>query len=318
MLVQKDYGISTRGFGAADAQIALANSVVCVLPLLYHVGMVVPPCPREGCGTKRERSPASISPSAQEAKDDAASAGDANFRFLLFCIVTVMSLYCFCSQVIHNWGASRVGDQSMPASNAEWKQIEDLCYGSIGPWSAVEDRALAVFELVGGLVTYLFTLWQVAMFRLRRQPKAGEEGNSRGCGLESNHTHGLITTLQRHKQKLGRVIAAVLLLTPLALSLPLLWGIFRLRQLQAEVLKSRGIEYMGNEWAFGQIIGVVIFAPVATQAGYAAWVHGSPIWRSVGRGLGLRGRPGSGTVSTAESQSQHQPPTASQNPVSTV
>ena len=43
---------------------------------------------------------------AQEAKDDAAAAGDSNFRLLLFCLVTVMSLYCFYSQVIHNWGAT--------------------------------------------------------------------------------------------------------------------------------------------------------------------------------------------------------------------
>ena len=309
MLVQKDYGLSTRGFGAADAQIALANSVVCVLPLLYYVGMAVSPSPGGGCGTKRERSPASISSNAQEAKDDAASAGDSNFRLLLFCLVTVMSLYCFYSQVIHNWGASRVGSQSTLASNAEWKKIEDLCYGSIGPWSAVEDRALAVFELVGGLVTYLFTLWQVAMFRMRQQPKdAAVHDAEAAAGLSR----------QRLKRKLGRGLAAVLLMTPLALSLPLLWGIFRLRQLQAEELKSRGIEYMGNEWAFGQIIGVVIFAPVATQAGYATWVHGSPVWRSVSRGLGVRGRPGAGTVSTAESQSQHQPPTILPNSVSTV
>ena len=77
----------------------------------------------------------------------------------------------------------------------------------------------------------------------------------------------------------------MLFLTPLALSLPLLWWIFRLRQVQPEVLESRGIQYIGNEWAFGQIIGVVIFAPVLTQACYAAWGYRSLFWRKVGGGL---------------------------------
>lgn len=319
MLVQKDYGLSTRGFGASDAQIALANSVVCVLPLLYYIGIgphpghsPLPPARSMGCSStctqpetstgsmgsapseQQAQSNTTLSSKKREAKGDASHSRDFNFRLLLFCLVTVLSLYCFYSQVIHNWGSSRIGDQSRVASDHEWQHVVDLCHGNVDPLSAVEERTLAVFELLGGLTVYLFTLWQVVMFRMRqsmslkgeavRDAEANNDSSSNPC-----HGQNLINNRKLLRRILGcwaaaNCAAAVIFVIPLVLSLPLLWWMFRLRQIQAEVLKNRGIQYMGNEWAFGQIIGVVIFAPVATQACYAAWRNGLPV-----RGSGRHG-----------------------------
>jgi len=314
MLVQKDCGLSTRGFGAGDAQIALANSVVCVLPLLYYVGIapqfghppphVVDPKVMHAPRAQSEAPTTSMSSTASEQQypntrngivstnhGDESGASHSlgfHFRLTLFCLVTVLSLYCFYSQVVHNWGASRIGDQSRVVSNDEWQKVVDLCHGDAGPLSAAEERKLAVCELVGGLTIYLFTLWQVAMFRMRRSMSSKGEARRdtelhNYSSLYSRHGQNLITSRKLLRRILGRsaavyFVAGIIFLTPLALSLPLLWWIFRLRQIQAEVLRNRGIQYMGNEWAFGQIIGVVIFAPVASQACYAAWRYIPPVW----------------------------------------
>ena len=67
MVVQKDWELSTRGFGADDARVALINSVVCVLPLLYYISLAcgpgpssaaAPPDPAGGSGRELELLPA--------------------------------------------------------------------------------------------------------------------------------------------------------------------------------------------------------------------------------------------------------------------
>jgi len=72
---------------------------------------------------------------------------------------------------------------------------------------------------------------------------------------------------------LAGVATGALLLTPLALSVPMIRGIFRLRDIQANVVDRMGSQYTGNEWGFGQIIGVGIFAPVITETAFEGWKH---------------------------------------------
>jgi hypothetical protein len=270
MLVRKDFGLSTSGFGASDAQIALANSVVCILPLLYYVGFA-------------------SSPESEERQCNSPQAGEPleavhNFRLLLFCLLTVPFSYAFYSQCIHNWGPSRItidaGPNNSTLTESDWQKVVGLCFGNVKPLGVVEARTLAIFELLGGMAIYLFTLWRIANFSIRQLEAVDEEVKGKSLVILGRILARLQRTWKGEKttktaKMVKFVVLAVFYFTPLVLSIPLLRGIFRLRQIQGEVVERRGGQYMGNEWAFGQIIGVVIFAPVVTQACYAGWKYRS-------------------------------------------
>ncbi|VUC21434.1 unnamed protein product [Clonostachys rosea] len=65
-----------------------------------------------------------------------------------------------------------------------------------------------------------------------------------------------------------RIWAALLMLIPLGLAIPLLWVIFHLRGLQEELARNVGEDYGGNNWGFGQIVAVVLYLPVAVDMFY--------------------------------------------------
>ncbi|KAL2875112.1 hypothetical protein SGCOL_009684 [Colletotrichum sp. CLE4] len=101
MLVNKDFGISTAGFGANEAQIALAVSVVCILPLLYPIALL----PLDLFHPESERQAQQNSRKLQQRQRRRR-----DFSLMLFALVCVLFFYPFLSQCIHNWAPLRVGE----------------------------------------------------------------------------------------------------------------------------------------------------------------------------------------------------------------
>ncbi|KAL0937210.1 uncharacterized protein CTRU02_206941 [Colletotrichum truncatum] len=261
ILVNKDYGISTTGLSASEAQIILAVSVVCILPLLYPVALL-PTCifhPESKLGKPLE---------ARCAK----SAKPRNVRFILFSLLAVLFFYPFLSQCIHNWAPTRVGEGNGPdgetlATETEWAKVETMCFVSIERLSDTELWVLAVCEIIASLSIFVFTIW-LAIGAGARTLLAQD----RAYGEERRLTTVLLKIQRLEKiWKSNALIRVLLLLVPTVLAGPLLWCIFRLRSMQSIALEKLGSDYTGDEWGFGQIIGIVIFAPVVTDMTFAAW-----------------------------------------------
>lgn len=66
----------------------------------------------------------------------------------------------------------------------------------------------------------------------------------------------------------SRVVQGVMLSFPVALSAPLLYFLFEFRAIQEEHIVSLGGQYTGNDWGFGQVISVLVFAPVLVEFVY--------------------------------------------------
>lgn len=267
---KKDNGIGTDDFGAVEAQIAHAASIVSLLPLLSPIILL-------DSGTiLGSRDPRSSS------------------RLFLFTLAVALSFYPFVSRCIHSFGVSSIRDgEGGDVSLINWSGIENLCF-SDGLDSLRSNRlykALNPLELAASSVVYLMTLWQqfglLAVHHDTRHPRASADF----LPLR-RQTIGdkILTGRLRLAHWLGyrSAVGWVLLPVPLGLAGPLLWTIFHLRGLQETLANftipgAGGIEissnsgsrggggYAGNDWGFGQIVAVVLFMPVGVSMFYTYW-----------------------------------------------
>ena len=67
------------------------------------------------------------------------------------------------------------------------------------------------------------------------------------------------------------LIRSLVVLVPL-LTIPQFWGLVRLRGIQKALANSTTNAYTDNQWTFGQVVAVMIFAPVFTEVGYS-WLQ---------------------------------------------
>ncbi|KAK1493852.1 hypothetical protein CTAM01_09313 [Colletotrichum tamarilloi] len=271
MLVNKDFGISTAGFGANEAQIALAVSVVCILPLLYPVALL----PLELFHPESDRQ-------ARQNRKMRQDQRRRDFSLMLFALVCVLFFYPFLSQCIHNWAPLRVGEGKggngkTYVTDEEWERIRNMCFGEVTKFTISEHWALAVCEMMASLLIFLFMLWHAMELGVRRL-----QTQDRYIGEERQRT----VTLSRTQRFVERawasqsLVQALLLFVPLFLGCVLLWCVFRLRSIQAAAASNMGSEYAGDDWGFGQIVGIIIFAPVPAEMLFAAWEARSLILRS--------------------------------------
>jgi len=266
MLVQKDLvSVAARGFGANDARIATANSVVCILPLLHPLAACAAAA-HEDSDREEDRPPPPVElderPQRRRHLDRCFEEAKSDTRFALFYLLTLLFFVPFVLQCIHNWGPSRIGDGptgdgTVVASEAEWGATLRVCFGDVRQFSTAEMAAIAVFELLGSLVVFGFAIGRLSLAALRRS-------------RWRRAVAGVTENLTGSDGRIGVRLSVVLLLVPLVPAVPLLWGIFRLRHIQGKLADRIESPYTGNEWGFGQIIGLVIFAPVLTEA-RTAW-----------------------------------------------
>ena len=57
-------------------------------------------------------------------------------------------------------------------------------------------------------------------------------------------------------------LALCIVVIPFSLSVPLLWGIYKLRRLEQQISKASGNLNADNTWGFGQIVAIAMYTPV--------------------------------------------------------
>jgi hypothetical protein len=261
VLANKDFGVSTSGFGACEAEIALAMSVACVLPLIYPVGLL------PAHQSHSEHPQESASDRSRESKR-----GLYHFRLLLFSLLTVLFFYPFVSQSIHNWGPSRIGEGKGPGgetvvTNEEFERVQKVCFGSVKYLAFWESQLLAATELSSSLLIYLFLFWHLISANIQRIELDEEDIGAMTGGLL--RIMGQIESVWKRSKPLITLFLCI----PAALDGILLYCIFRLRHIQAEMAQGLGGQYAGNEWAFGQIVSIVMFVPVLVDMALSGWTY---------------------------------------------
>lgn len=259
VLAQKDLGLNTDGFGAIQAQISFAVSTVCILPLLYPVTLLGWDKVAHRYGHRRL------------GQREYNSSGRTRGFLLYLCLV--LFFHPFLSQCIHNWAPSLVGEGNAPGGTTwithdEQAKLTDLCFGQIVPLSQTESAVIAAFELIASLVIFICALVGLLnqLGRLRgdmplKAAGAATDGPLSSVGLLDNF---LLIPDESAFDGITLLIIMVLL-WPLFLSVSLLWAIFRMRGVQQELARATGSAYVDNDWGFGQVVSIVLFAPVVVE-----------------------------------------------------
>jgi hypothetical protein len=253
VLVRKDFGISADGLGGLTVQITWAVALLSLLPLLYPLVML-------GIfvknGSEKELEKAETSRTRHE------------FRYYLFCICWVLFLYTFVSRMIGDFAPSQVGQGAGPGGSTiinttDWDTLNVLCFTGVQQLTDNETMVIEAFGTAGSIILSLFIicpfLWTILQ------------------SLDLSYVNLVERkfTVVRKKwaiQSLGP--RAILVLIPL-LTVPEMWGVFRIRNVQEVLTNTMGIEYTDNQWTFGQVVAVVIFAPVIVEVVYLSVRHHS-------------------------------------------
>lgn len=233
VLVRKDFGISATGFGGFTVQITWAVAVICILPLLYPLLILEP---------------------NQEIRKRK------NYRLFLFCASWLPFCYTCISQLIGDFAPTQVGQGAGSGGVTiitfeEWDALTALCLTGVGTLSDKEQKVLSCFGAAASILVSGYGLLSVMWLIGTRQwpEKMKELTNRMPRPLSEN---------QRAMFLIG--ISAVVI--PL-LTIPQLWGIVRLRGMQKTLSDASGSAYADNQWTFGQVTAVMLFAPVFTEIG---------------------------------------------------
>ncbi|KAH7143040.1 hypothetical protein DER46DRAFT_640067 [Fusarium sp. MPI-SDFR-AT-0072] len=227
VLARKDYGISTADLGAIEARISQSVAVVSMMPLLYPVALLEP-----------------------AAKNSTRANIKHNARLLLLSVTVALSFYPFLSRCIHAFDISPIGEgKGSEVSSTDWSVVEDMCfpaeYRNIG--RSTNFKSLNGLELTASLITYIFTFWLLAglpgtCYDHDEKAKDAKEAEDKTSWRE-----------RVNKWFSDRPLVAVLpLLVFVGLTIPLLWVIFTLRNVQKQILcLSYCLSLLESKWHTG-------------------------------------------------------------------
>lgn len=237
VLVRRDFGISANGLGGFTTQITWAIALLCMLPLIYPLMVLGHISPDRG-----------------------------GYRFFLFCGCWVLFFYTFISQMIGDFAPSQVGQGAGEGgatiiTTDEWNKLTALCLTGVRALSSNEQNLLSRFGAAGSLLVSAYGFIRLVYFIGERQwPSRFDKIREKWLSLFNE---------ERRTQYL--VIFWCVLIT--VLTIPQLWGVFRLRGIQRALADATSGAYVDNQWTFGQVVAVMIFAPVITELGYLVINH---------------------------------------------
>jgi hypothetical protein len=258
VLVRKDFGISANGLGGFTVQITWAVALLSLLPLLYPLvmlGIFV----AEGSETEALE---------KELEKAETSRPRHEFRFYLFCACWVLFLYTFVSRMIGDFAPSQVGEGvgeggTTVVNTSDWNTLSALCFTGVQQLTDDETKVIEGFGTAGSIIISLFVvcpfLWPMLQSLELGVVKSAEKKFS------DSRENGRIRSL---------VPRAILVSVPL-LTAPEIWGVFRIRNVQESLTNALGTDYTDNQWTFGQVVAVVIFAPVIVEVAYLSARHPS-------------------------------------------
>lgn len=165
------------------------------------------------------------------------------------------------SQMIGDFGPSQVGQGAGPGgatiiTTDEWNNLTSLCLSGVEYLSTAEQKVLSGFGAAGSITITTYGLLSLLWFiTTRRFPETAKIIRHK---FSSNF-------LQANRKQ--NTIWFIIFVVPL-LTIPQLWGVLRLRDIQKGLANATGNVYVDNQWTFGQVVAVMIFIPIFTEVGY--------------------------------------------------
>lgn len=240
LLIQVDAGISTDGMGNDTVHIVFAVSMLVLLPLTYAV-WTLPEQSRDG-----EKS------SANRHDHDT----NRSRRSMLLVICWALAFYPFFSAMNVAFGPNKISSRKNAALSPEQLQaIYTMCFDGLSPITAAEADVMISFIMLTYIPLSLILVSAILV-----------------SGIKSNHpdsaVHRRIVGLRaRIPDRLKRYGVPFALGGIALLASGLFWAVFRARQAQRQLSQSVGAEDAGDNWTFGQVTAVTLFAPVM----FACW-----------------------------------------------
>ncbi|KAJ0145805.1 Kynurenine 3-monooxygenase [Fusarium oxysporum f. sp. albedinis] len=234
---------SAADLGAIEARISQSVAVISMMPLLHPIALLEP-----------------------IAKNSTRANIKHNARLLLLSVTVALSFYPFLSRCIHAFDISPIGEgKGSEASPTDWSVVEDMCfpaeYRDIG--RSTTFKSLNGLELTVSLITYIFTFWLLAGL-----PGTCYDHDEKA--KDAKEAEDKTSWRERVNKWFGdRPLVAILpLLVLVGWTIPLLWVIFTLRNVQEQMSENMVEEYDGNYCGFGQIVSIILFIPVGVELTY--------------------------------------------------
>jgi hypothetical protein len=236
VLERKNSGISANALGGLTVQITWAVALLCLLPLLYPMVIL-----------------------------EYVEKGRSNYRFFLFCGCWILFFYTFVSQMIGNFGQSQVGQGAGPGrttiiTTEEMDVLTSLCLSGVKVLTNTEQKILSGFGAAGSIVISLYGLLYLLWFIIQRQSRR-----------QAKWVCTKAQSIPARYRSSTFLIRSAVVLVPI-LTIPQFWALMRLRGIQKALANSTSNSYTDNQWTFGQVVAVIIFAPVFTEVGYL-WIQ---------------------------------------------
>jgi hypothetical protein len=189
-----------------------------------------------------------------------------NYRLFLFSGCWLLFFYNFISQMIGDFSPSQIGQGAGEGGTTiiktdEWNTLTYLCLGGVNYLSPAEQKTLSGFGAAGSIIVATYGLLTLLWFiTTRRFLESAKEIRRKLCSVFPE---------TRWKEY---AILCFNIAVPL-LTIPQFWGVLRLRGIQKALADATSNIYVDNQWTFGQVVAVMIFAPVFTEMGYI-WMKG--------------------------------------------
>ncbi|KAK4208405.1 hypothetical protein QBC37DRAFT_353696, partial [Rhypophila decipiens] len=205
------------------------------------------------------------------------------YRLSILGVTVLASVYTFLSQSIRYWSPSTLGDHKgdggkTDISTEEWGVLWNICFGDLeGPsFTAGEHITLGAFHMTASIVVVLFTSALLVPVVVRRVAELNEhDDEDEEAGEEETETTGfgrrIVAFTERSVKRMSELVEenvwarVFLVVVAFCLTVPLLWGFFRLRDIQTSLALAVGGSYEGNDWGFGQIMAIAVFSPVGAE-----------------------------------------------------
>lgn len=141
-------------------------------------------------------------------------------------------------------------------TNEEWEKLNTLCLEGVETLSTKEQNILSYFGAAGSLLVIIYGLIRLFLYiALGILPSSTEKAHSKITSLLKRRNYATYLTYTWCN--------VIFLLT-----IPQFWAVLRLRGIQRSLAGNTNNTYVDNQWTFGQVLAVMIFAPVFTEMGF--------------------------------------------------
>lgn len=163
-----------------------------------------------------------------------------NISFIFLC--GVLHLYILLSR-LYAFASPKISRTILTTS--EWAFLDETCHKPGTKLSDQERNVSAIIFFVGSPIMLLLALYKLVSTTIKRNTKSKHFPFSMSC------------------RKWIRILLYFAVLPVIAVTQ--VWSILRLQKEQKAMADFIGSEYSDNTWSFGQIIAVLIWAPVIVE-----------------------------------------------------